>query len=192
MKKIIYLPVINKLLKIMIGSVASFFFNKKYLRGRYFEEKMMGWYWVLLGIRNKIFGFNRNIEFPCDTSVRIHRSDKIHFDVNDLHIFQSPGCYYNNFAADIYIGKGSYIAPNVGIITANHSVENLDLHEEAKDVVLGRKCWIGMNSVILPGVILGDNTIVGAGSVVTKSFVEGNVIIAGNPARIIKEIRRDN
>ena len=45
-----------------------------------------------------------------------------------------------------------------------------------------------MNSVILPGVILGDNTVVGAGSVVTHSFEKGKVVIAGNPAKIIKEL----
>lgn len=45
-----------------------------------------------------------------------------------------------------------------------------------------------MNSVILPGVILGDRTIVGAGSVVNKSFPEGNVIIAGVPAKIVKHL----
>ena len=43
-----------------------------------------------------------------------------------------------------------------------------------------------MNSVILPGVILGGKTIVSDGSVVTKSFLDGNCIITGNPANIIK------
>jgi acetyltransferase-like isoleucine patch superfamily enzyme len=59
---------------------------------------------------------------------------------------------------------------------------------DGKDVVIGNKCWIGMNAMILPGVHLGDNTIVGAGSVVTKSFPEGNVVIAGNPAKLIKKL----
>jgi len=45
-----------------------------------------------------------------------------------------------------------------------------------------------MNSVILPGIILGDHTIVGAGSVVTRSFPEGKIVIAGNPARLLKKI----
>lgn len=42
--------------------------------------------------------------------------------------------------------------------------------------------------MILPGITLGDNTIVGAGSVVTKSFPEGNCIIAGNPAKKIRDL----
>ncbi len=88
----------------------------------------------------------------------------------------------------IYIGKGTYIAMNVGIITANHSLNNLDEHDIAKNVVIGKRCWIGMNSVILPGVVLGENTIVGAGSIVTKSFSQGHCVICGNPARKIKEI----
>ncbi|RIM07161.1 acyltransferase, partial [Staphylococcus cohnii] len=71
---------------------------------------------------------------------------------------------------------------------ANHDSNNLNDHLEGKDVRLGKNCWLGMNSVILPGVSLGDNTIVGAGSIVTKSFDEGNVVIAGNPAKIVKQL----
>lgn len=48
-----------------------------------------------------------------------------------------------------------------------------------------------MNSVILPGVTLGNHTIVGAGSVVTKSFPEGNCVIVGNPGRVIKKLVDD-
>lgn len=59
---------------------------------------------------------------------------------------------------------------------------------DGKDVIIGKKCWIGMNAIILPGVKLGDNTIVGAGSVVTKSFPDGNLVIAGNPAKIINKL----
>ena len=45
-----------------------------------------------------------------------------------------------------------------------------------------------MNSVILPGVTLGEHTVVGAGSVVTKSFPDGHCVIAGNPAIIIRSL----
>ncbi|HDJ1512593.1 TPA: type 8 capsular polysaccharide synthesis protein Cap8J, partial [Staphylococcus aureus] len=72
--------------------------------------------------------------------------------------------------------------------TANHNIKNLKSHAPGEDVKIGNYSWIGMNSVILPGVELGEHTIVGAGSVVTKSFPEGNVVIGGNPAKVIKKI----
>ena len=50
---------------------------------------------------------------------------------------------------------------------------------------MANNCFIGTNVTVLPGVTLGDNTIVGASSVMTKSFLDGNVVIAGNPARVI-------
>jgi len=115
--------------------------------------------------------------------------DSIIFDVDDLNNFQSPGCYFQCNEGKIYIGKGTYIGPNTGIITSEHSIDNLDIHLPAKDVVIGKNCWIGMNCVILPGIVLGDHTIVGAGSIVTESFEEGNVIIAGAPAKVIKVLK---
>ena len=58
--------------------------------------------------------------------------------------------------------------------------------EYAREVVIGDNCWLGGHSTICPGVKLGNNVIVAAGSVVTKSFGD-NVIIGGNPAKIIRE-----
>lgn len=123
---------------------------------------------------------------------RIVGSQNIIFDYHDLNNFMVDGFYYQAPNAKILIGYGTYIASNVGLITQNHDINNLDNHSEGKDIVIGKKCWIGMNSVILPGVILGDNTIVGAGSVVTKKFEEGNVIIAGVPAKIVRYINNED
>ena len=63
--------------------------------------------------------------------------------------------------------------------------------EYAKPVVIGSNVWIGGNVIINPGVIVGDNVVIGSGSVVTKS-IPSNVIAAGNPCRIIREITQED
>ncbi|MBQ9417656.1 MAG: hypothetical protein IJU19_03660 [Bacteroidales bacterium] len=111
----------------------------------------------------------------------------IRFHPDDLNNFQSFGVYYQAFAP-ITIGRGTYIAPNVGLITQNHDLADPSERGEAKPITLGECCWIGMNAVVLPGVTLGPHTVVGAGSVVTKSFPEGYVVVGGIPAKVIKQI----
>lgn len=64
------------------------------------------------------------------------------------------------------------------------------MQHDLKEVRIDDYCWIGMNVVVLPGVHLGPRTIVGAGSVVTKSFSDGYCVIAGNPAKKIKDIEQ--
>lgn len=110
------------------------------------------------------------------------------FHPDDINNFQSPGLYLQNFSGKIVLGHGCYLGPNVGIITANHDLAAPDRHAPSADVIIGEKCWIGMNSVILPGVVLGPSTIVGAGSVVTKSFPDGFCVVAGSPARVVRSI----
>ena len=147
-----------------------------------------GWMWIVTDyFACKRIRKNLNVPFPCSPLIKVTKPENIGFDPDDLHIFQSQGSYFQAYGK-ISIGKGTYIAPNVGLIIANHSFEELDDHLEAKSITIGERCWIGMNAMILPGVVLGNHTVVGAGAVVTKSFPEGNCVIAGSPAKIIKEI----
>lgn len=87
----------------------------------------------------------------------------------------------------VTIGNDVTIAAGAILLTHDNSVIKCDL--DATDyfgrITIGDSCFIGMNSILMPGVELGERTIVGAGSVVSKSFPQGNVIIAGNPARVI-------
>lgn len=85
------------------------------------------------------------------------------------------------------IGKYVDITGNCGIISGNHDVYDHTKHLN-KEVRIGDYCWIGMNTMILPGVVLGPRTIVGAGSVVTKSFPDGFCVICGNPAKLIRTL----
>ena len=82
--------------------------------------------------------------------------------------------------------KGIHIGDNT-LITRNVYVLAHDASRGIKeDVYIGSNCFIGIASIILPGVHIGNNCIIGAGAVVTKDFPD-NSIIAGNPARRIKE-----
>lgn len=177
---------------IIANTLGRLLYNGKYFKGRHFSRwYSIGWKWVTRGIFfQKILGYNRNVPFPVSEKIFIGNYKNIEFDVNDLNIFHVFGNYYQAWNdGKINIGKGTYIAPNVGIITSNHNVYDLDKRMKAENVTIGAQCWIGMNSMILPGVELGQHTIVGAGSVVTKSFKDGNCIIVGNPAKKIKDLK---
>lgn len=96
--------------------------------------------------------------------------------------------------AQIYIGDGTMLAPNVTIVAASHPMSP-KLRAEGygcnKPVYIGKNVWIASNVTILPGVHIGDNSVIGAGSVVTKDVPE-SVFVAGNPAKIIREITKDD
>ena len=90
----------------------------------------------------------------------------------------------------VKIGKNCFIAPNVGIYSATHPVKAEERYngvEYGFPVTIGDNCWIGGGAVICPGVTLGDNVVVGAGSVVVKD-VPSDVVVAGNPAKIIRKL----
>lgn len=88
----------------------------------------------------------------------------------------------------IKIGSNTTISGNVEFVTHDNSVSKI-FPGEATDlygkIQIGRNCFIGARSVIMYGVTLADNVIVAAGSVVTHSFLESNVIIGGNPAKVL-------
>lgn len=170
-------------------------YGKKYIKGQYFSRHhfSLGWKWLFkYWYVQKIKGINRNVPFPVPPWVKFGNPNNIIFDVDDMKNFHTTGCYFQGINAKIYIGKGTKIAANCGFITANHVFNDLTKSTEGKDIKIGENCWIGMNSVILPGVNLGNNTIVGAGSIVTKSFPDGHCVIGGNPAKIIKDLYGKN
>lgn len=91
----------------------------------------------------------------------------------------------------IEIGDNVLLAPNVQILTATHplSVE-LRVEQEVEfglPVCIGDNVWIGAGAIICPGITIGNNSVIGAGAVVTKN-VPANVVAAGNPCRVIKNI----
>lgn len=105
-----------------------------------------------------------------------------------LSLLSNNGIYINTSHNGVFLDKSIFVASGVKIISANHNIEQLAGHPtDAPAIKIEQNSWLGANSVILPGVHLGPNTIVGAGAVVTKSFSAGNLVLAGVPARIIKQ-----
>lgn len=184
MRKMAQLKVVRTLLRAFF----SVFYRKEYLTGKYFDKKSMGWLWAWRGIPGRLFGENRRVPWPVHPRTIVSGASNISFPQDSFHIFQVPGCYWQAFDAKIVVGKNVHIAPNVGIVTTNHDIHDPSKHIQGKEIIIKDNCWIGMNSVVLGGVELGENTVVAAGAVVTKSFAEGHCVIGGVPARIIKKI----
>ena len=117
--------------------------------------------------------------FHCDFGKNIHIGDNFHADYNCTMLD----------VADIHIGDNCLIGPDVGIYTAGHRLEpeGRVLDGYGIPISIGNNVWIGGHSVILPGVTIGDGAVIAAGSVVTKS-VSPRTLVAGNPAKIKKEI----
>jgi acetyltransferase-like isoleucine patch superfamily enzyme len=84
------------------------------------------------------------------------------------------------FPKGIHIGPQTYLAFDSRVLS-HDMTRGLYLHTR-----IGRNCFIGGRSLILPGVTIGDGCIVGAGSVVTRSVPPG-CVVAGNPAKIVQE-----
>ena len=121
--------------------------------------------------------------FFCDYGYNIELGNNV--DIN-----------YNCVILDdnlVTIGNDVRIAPNVNIFTVYHPLDPVDRKNSvilSKPVVIEDNAWIGGGAIILPGVTIGKNAVVGAGSVVTHD-VPPNKVVAGNPARIIKEVKNE-
>jgi len=93
----------------------------------------------------------------------------------------------------VHIGHHVMIGPAVQIYTAAHPLQaesRIQGWEIAKPVVIEDHVWVGGGAILLPGVVIGRNAVVGAGAVVTRN-VPANTVVAGNPARLIREIKNE-
>ena len=87
---------------------------------------------------------------------------------------------------DILIGDHCVFAPGVSLLSAGHDYHYLDLPDTSAPITIGNYVWIGANSIVLPGVTIGDGAVIGAGSVVTKDIAPYTVWVV-NPAHQINE-----
>ncbi len=138
----------------------------------------------------KVLGINRGIYWPIHHSSIVSYPNRVLIGI-ETNPGMNPGCYIHGVNR-IYIGDYTQFGPNVGLMSGNHDLYDFRKQQSANPIRIGKHCWIGMGAVILPEVVLGDFTIVGAGAIVTKSFPDGKCVIAGNPARKIKDLEPEN
>ena len=105
------------------------------------------------------------------------------------HVFLNVLCTILD-CNEVRIGHHVMIGPGVQIYTAAHFLQAEARNqgwEIAKAIVIEDNVWLGGGAILLPGVTIGRNAVVGAGAVVSRS-VPPNTVVAGNPARVIREI----
>ncbi len=103
--------------------------------------------------------------------------------------FVNFGCTFLALGG-ITIEDDVFIGPQCVLATEYHPEEPTTRHSLlTKPIVVKRNAWLGANVTVLAGVTIGENAIVAAGSVVTKD-VPDNMIVAGSPARVIREIKK--
>ena len=126
--------------------------------------------------------------------IKIGKRSKVHRKVKFFHVGRliigedstiNFGCYLDN-RRGIYIGKNVGIAHDTKIYTLGHDLDNSEFKTKGASVCIEDNVFIFSNSMIMPGVKIGEGAVVLAGSVVTKD-IEPYTIIGGNPARKIKD-----
>jgi len=137
----------------------------------------------------KFLFFGENAEFRMGAYAISCSNIKI----GDNVIIRPNSFLFATEKGQIEIEKNVLIGSGVHIYVSNHKFDDPNIsiyyqgHSGAKSVILKEGSWIGANSIILPGVTVGENSVVAAGSIVTKS-VESRTVVGGNPAKLIKRI----
>lgn len=92
-------------------------------------------------------------------------------------------CYIDG-SGGVDLGANTILGPNVVIVSSSHGTAEARNQKHLAPVKLGKRVWVGANTVIMAGITIGDGATVGAGSVVTRD-VEPGATVVGNPARPI-------
>ncbi|MFP4356293.1 MAG: sugar O-acetyltransferase [Phycisphaerae bacterium] len=118
--------------------------------------------------------------FYCDYGSNIHMGQKVYFNFNCVVLD----------VCKVTIGSRVLFGPAVQIYAATHPIDAATRAtglENGKDVSIGSDVWVGGGAIICPGVTIGDRSVVAAGAVVVKD-VPPDVVVGGNPARLIKQL----
>ena len=151
-----------------------------------------------------LYDFNKTRPSEQDKREKILK--KMFAEIGD-DCYIEPPFHANWRGKNVHFGNGVYANFNltmvddcdifVGNVTVSAGTHPINPELRSKQaqynipIHIGNNVWIGANSVILPGVDIGDNSVIGAGSIVTKD-IPSNVIAVGNPCRVLREINEND
>ena len=140
---------------------------------------------IKAGIRQKIFGINRGVSWPIHKTSIIKCPEKIKRGTKFPGF--AVGCYIDG-RNGIIVEENVWIGPRVSIISQNHDLLDYRQYINDNPIIIRKNSLLSANCIILAGVELGEHTVVAAGAVVTKSFPEGDQLLAGIPAKVVKKL----
>lgn len=136
-------------------------------------------------IAQKVMRINSHAPWPVHWTSEVKGYEKIQRGTETPG--STLGCYIDG-RNGIILEDNLWIGPRVSIISMNHDLMDYNKYKDAPSIKIGRDSLLLTSCIILPGVELGPHTVVAAGAVVTKSFPEGNQLLGGNPAVVIKKL----
>lgn len=151
--------------------------------------------WTLVRIKNALL-YKIGARFPF-SKVRVWSLKQLGHEMGEKVYFPADLVISQNFVKDrghLYLGDRVSIGPRVILTLVSHpNASNIrsNISYKGSFIRIEQDCWIGAGAIILNGITIGEGSIVGAGSVVTHDVPSG-VIVAGNPAKIIKMIAKSN
>ena len=163
------------------NGVMRFLWPDYYAAGNSHTARTVGTAWI----QQKVFRRNAHVPWPVHPTTVVRAPERI------LRGTRTPGlavgCYIDG-RNGIEIGPNVWIGPYARLISMNHSTDDYTKYEICEPIRIERDCWIAAGATILPGVHIGRHTVVAAGAVVTRSFPEGDQVLVGIPARVLKRL----
>lgn len=141
---------------------------------------------VLYFVMQRVLRINSHVPWPTHWSSIVVCPENIRLACDRPWPGFATGQYIQAING-ISIGRNVRLGPGVKLISANHNVNDYENHIPATPIIIGDNVWLGADVKVTAGVTIGNHVVVGAGAVVTK-HVPANTLVAGVPARVIRQL----
>jgi acetyltransferase-like isoleucine patch superfamily enzyme len=164
----------NKQMRQLAGNLLSFGYNDFFgkVPSRRFRSLCLAW---CLGR----YGNGAAVQMNC----RFLNGRRIFLGDRTIINF---GCLLDGRKYEIRTGDDVSIGPEAAILTLGHDPNSPNFEDRGGPITIGSHAWIAYRAIVLPGVTIGEGAVVAAGAVVSKD-VPAFAVVAGNPARMVRQ-----